>query len=165
MAKVLTIICDWLARLLVMLVVVMTLVMLLSLGLQVVLRYAFSVTLPWPDEVALAMFSWSVLLIAPLGIREGFHARLVIVAESLPPRWQIIQQRCVNALCIVLGGVLFWAGGRYTFEAGGLRSAAIGYPLVWLYAALPVSGVLIMIFGAERVIRVDQPETVVKTDV
>ena len=143
---------ESLARLLVGAVVVTTLVMLLALGLQVVLRYGFSITLPWPDEVALAMFSWSILLIAPLGVREGFHARLVVVSANLPERWKPIHQRGVDVLCAILGVALVFAGSRYAIESSVMRSAAIGYPLIWLYAALPISGALITFFAVERVI-------------
>ncbi|ODT84055.1 MAG: hypothetical protein ABS76_00660 [Pelagibacterium sp. SCN 64-44] len=143
---------DGLARLLVAAVVVMTCVMLLALGLQVLLRYAFSITLPWPDELAMAMFSWTVLLIAPLGVKEGFHARLVVVADNLPDRWKPVQQRGVDLLCAILGVALAVAGSRYALESSVMRSAAIGYPMVWLYAALPVSGVLMVLFALERMI-------------
>lgn len=150
--RIVTTISDALARLLIAAVVVMTCVMLLSLGLQVILRYVFSVTLPWPDELAMAMFSWSVLLVAPLGVKEGFHARLVVVSDNLPEKLKPWQQRGVDLLTAILGAALVMAGSRYMLESSVMRSAAIGYPLMWLYAALPVSGFFMVLFSLERVV-------------
>lgn len=156
---------EALARAIMALVVFMTFLMLVPLGLQVFLRYVLSITLPWPDEVAMAMFSWIVLLIAPLGVREGFHARLVVLADNLPERWKLVHQRGVDALAALLGVFLLIAGSRYALETSDMRSAATGYPLVMLYSALPVSGALMIFFGLERTIWGPRAEAVEMMDV
>ena len=53
-----------------------TAVMLGCITLQVVMRYVFGRTPSWTEELAVLMFSWSVMGGLALGVREGFHVRL-----------------------------------------------------------------------------------------
>jgi TRAP-type C4-dicarboxylate transport system permease small subunit len=156
---------DWLARILVGLIVTLVIVMLGVLALQVGLRYLFSITLPWSEELALAMFSWSVLLTAPLGVREGFHARLLVLVDNLPAVARKTLELLIDLGTALFGLALAWSGMRYVLESEGMRSAAIGYPIGLLYASLPVSGVLIVMFALEsafkgRAARIRQVENV-----
>ena len=77
------------ARAIKALVVVMVVVMLGVLTAQISLRYLFNIALSWSEELALALITWTVLLMAALGVKESFHVRMALLVRRLPPslRW------------------------------------------------------------------------------
>jgi TRAP-type C4-dicarboxylate transport system permease small subunit len=144
---------DRLARLIGALLVMLVTVMLCSLALQVFMRYVVGQALAWSEELALACFSWSTLLAMALALREGAHVRMDLVLARLPPAWRRTAESLVLLLVAAFGAVLAWAGGSYLMQTRGSTSAAIGYPIGWLYAAAPVGGGLIGWFSLERLLR------------
>ena len=133
-------------------VVVAVAVMLVSLGAQVVMRYVFGQALSWSEELALLLFSWIVLLMTALGVREGYHVRMDLVAEHLPRRVAAVLAHAIQVSVIVTGAFLIRHGWRYFIETRGSVSAAIAYPIELLHLAAPVTGVLIASFALERLL-------------
>ena len=58
--------------------------MLVSLSLQVVMRYVFDKAPSWSEELALACFSWSMLLAIAAGVRGAIHVRMDLLVDHLP---------------------------------------------------------------------------------
>ena len=133
-------------------VVVGVVVMLVSLAAQVVMRYVFGQALSWSEELALLLFTWVVLLMTALGVREGYHVRMDLVAEHLPRRVAAVLAHAIQAGVIVVGVFLVRHGWRYFVETRGSVSAAVAYPIELLHLAAPVTGVLITLFALERLL-------------
>ena len=133
-------------------VVAMVAVMTAALTAQVGLRYLFNVTLSWSEELSLGLFTWTVLLMAALGVREGFHVRMALAVERLQGRPRREAERAIHVATAAVGGFLAWAGWRYVAETRGGTSAAIGYPIELLYASGVACGVLIVLFALEAAI-------------
>ena len=131
------------------LIVVMVLVMLGVLAAQVLLRYVFNVTLSWSEELALVLFAWSALLMAALGIREGFHVRMSFLIQRLPTGARLWFEQAIHVLTIAVGGFLAWSGWTYFAGTHGATSASIGYPIELLHACGLVCGMLIALFSLE----------------
>lgn len=143
------------------LVVVMVLVMLGALSAQVLLRYAFNVTLSWSEELSLGLFTWTVLLMAALGVREGFHVRMSLLIQRLPRGARLRAEQAIHLATTAIGGFLAWSGWRYLADTRGTTSAAIGYPIELLHAPALACGVLIALFALEALIegRIPADET------
>lgn len=133
-------------------VVAMVAVMTAALAAQVGLRYLFNVTLSWSEELSLGLFTWTVLLMAALGVREGFHVRMALGIERLEGGARRAAERAIHLATAALGAFLAWAGWRYVAETHGSTSAAIGYPVGLLYASAVACGVLIALFALEAAI-------------
>ncbi|WP_326541081.1 TRAP transporter small permease [Pseudorhodoferax sp.] len=143
---------DHLARAIRFVVGTLVVVMLVALSLQVVMRYVFGQALSWSEELALACFSWSTLLAMAGGVRDGIHVRMDLLADRLPARGRVALERLV-ALAIGGAGVFIaWAGVRYVDDSSGTTSAAIGFPVAYLYACAPVCGALIAVFALEHLL-------------
>jgi TRAP-type C4-dicarboxylate transport system permease small subunit len=142
--------CDRLARATRALVVVLAVVMLVALTLQVVMRYVFNRPLSWSEELAVTCFGWSMLLALGLGVRDAIHARMDLFVDCLPAPWRAAVDRLVSLAIAFSGAFIAWSGLAYMSDTGGMTSAAIGYPLGWLYACAPACGVLVTIFGLEQ---------------
>lgn len=147
--KALTLLNGGFARLLAVAVVVMVVVMTCALGAQVLLRYVFNITLSWSEELSLGLFTWTVLLMSALGVREGFHVRMALLLDPLPQRLRRESERAIHLATCGVGVFLAWAGWRYVADTSGAVSAAIGYPIELLHASALVCGVLIVSFALE----------------
>lgn len=127
-------------------------VMLASIAYQVVMRYVFSNSPPWSEELALLMFSWSTLGGLALGVYEGFHVRLDMLLASLPDNLRRWLEKLIELMTALFGGYLAWSGVRFVDVTSGSVSAAIGYPIEILHALAPISGAFICFFATWRLI-------------
>lgn len=141
---------DGLDRALRAVTVVLVLVMLVTLALQVGMRYVGGRSLSWSEELSLLGFTWVVVLASALGIRTSLHARLSALSDCLPAglgRWL---ERLVSLLVAILGVAMTVSGWEYVQETRGMVSASISYPIEVLHVAAPAFGVLVLLFSLER---------------
>ncbi len=124
--------------------------MLACIALQVVMRYVFRHALAWTEELAILMFAWATLGGLALGVREGFHVRLAVLVQWLPPRAQSALERAIDLIAAALGAYLAWSGWRYVDITRGGTSAAIAYPIELLHGIAPLAGALVLLFALER---------------
>jgi TRAP-type C4-dicarboxylate transport system permease small subunit len=122
------------------------------IALQVVMRYVVGRTPSWTEELAVLMFSWSVMGGLALGVREGFHVRLDILINLAPPGARPWAERAIEAVTAAFGFFLAWSGWRFLELTGGSVSAAIGYPIELLHVLAPVAGALIGVFASWRML-------------
>ncbi len=134
-------------------VVLLATVMLASLSLQVFCRFVLGQALSWTEELALGCFSWSMLLAIALGLRELIHVRMDLLVDRLPVPAAKALDRLIHLAIAALALFLCWAGTGYVVDSLGTTSAAIGYPIAWLYSAVPASAAILAIFALERVLR------------
>ena len=127
-------------------------VMLACIVLQVFMRYVVGRALSWSEELAVLMFSWATLGGLALGVREGFHVRLDIILDALPPLARRWAERAIETLTAVFGAYLAWSGFRFLDFTAGSVSAAIRYPIEILNSLAPVAGVLVCLFAGERLL-------------
>ncbi len=144
--------CDVVEKVLKYVAVLVVLLMLAALAAQVFLRYVFGVSLPWSEELALLGFGWVVVIATAIGVRRMTHARMDLLLNVLPPSLQWILERVVSLMLFALGLFLAVSGWNYMIETRGATSAAIGFPIEFLYALAPVFGVLLALFSFERLL-------------
>jgi TRAP-type C4-dicarboxylate transport system permease small subunit len=129
-----------------------TAIMVGCIALQVVMRYVFGRTPSWTEELAVLMFSWTVMGGLALGVREGFHVRLDVLIKLAPSAGRPWAERAVEALTAAFGFYLAWSGLRFLDMTGGSVSAAIGYPIEILHALAPIAGALSGLFASLRML-------------
>ena len=147
---------DKLASALQKIIVALVVTMLLALSLQVFMRFIMGKALSWSEELALACFTWVMLLSIALGVRHSIHVRMDLLIDRLPPKLRHRANQAIWLLIAALGLFITWSGVNYVRDSFGTTSAAIGYPIAWLYASAPICGALIAIFSLEHVV-LDQP--------
>ena len=59
---------------------------------QVFARYVLNDSPVWAEQAALLLMIWYVFIAAAAGVREGFHIRIAVIAESFPQGLQ----RCIR---------------------------------------------------------------------
>lgn len=143
----------WLAHVTKMLVVAFALGMVLAIAWQVLTRALLSRSPPWTEEVALLMFSWIILLMIAIGVREHLHVRMDSLVTMLPPPFSTVAEKLITLLVVCIGCYLVWSGIGYLAAMRGSTSQAIHYPSELLYSALPVASVLVFSFAIENLLR------------
>jgi TRAP-type C4-dicarboxylate transport system permease small subunit len=134
-------------------IVLVAMLMLAALCWQVLVRYVFASPSIWSEELAVLLFSWTVLGGLALGVREGWHVRLTLLPEALPRGVRLWTERATDLATAALGVFLAWSGWRFFDITAGSVSAAIGYPIEILNALAPLCGGLMALFALERAIR------------
>ena len=141
---------DFLEKVLKLTAVTLVLLMLLALSAQVFLRYVFGKSLSWSEELALLGFAWIIVITTSIGVRRMTHARMDLMLNVLPASLHKWLEKLIALLLLVLGLFITYAGWGYFQETRGSTSAAVGFPIEFLYAAAPAFGVLIALFSFER---------------
>ncbi|MBN1959053.1 MAG: TRAP transporter small permease [Desulfuromonadales bacterium] len=126
-------------------VVCMMSIAMISLNVQVFTRYVMGQSASWSEELAMFLFSWSVLLVGSLGVREKFHVSLTFVLSFAPPMFRFLIEKFLHLITLVFGVFLATSGMSYVERTLGQVSAAVQYPVEWLHYSAPVSGVLICV--------------------
>src|SRR5690606_40452675 len=152
MLAALTLCNDFITKVVKVMVVIMVVGMVSAILWQVGMRYIFNSPPSWTEELALLLFSWSMLLMLAIGVREAFHVRMDLLIENLPSSGSRKLQAIIDLGIAGFGGYLTWAGITYCLDMYGATSAAIAYPIVLLYSAAPVCGVLIFVYSLEKLI-------------
>jgi TRAP-type transport system small permease protein len=133
-------------------VVLLASVMALAIGWQVFMRYVFNKPPSWTEELALLCFTWTMLLMLAVGVRQAFHANIDLLPKVLPAPMAQLLERVILLLTALFGAYLAKGGATYVIETATATSAAIAYPIYALHLAAPVCGVLVLWFAIERLI-------------
>ncbi|WP_419950524.1 TRAP transporter small permease [Candidatus Palauibacter sp.] len=113
--------------------------------LQVLMRYLFAAPNPWSEEVSRFCFIWLSLLGASLAVARRAHFRFDQVTGRLAPRMKRGVEACARAAVLLFALLLIGTGIALMDLTMGERSAALNLPVALVYAAAPVSGVLMAI--------------------
>ena len=112
----------------------------------VIWRYFFVDPLTWSDEIARLLFAWLAFVGAAVGVKRGSHSAVVFFETRMPPRWQRVMALLALASMAVMAGVLLYAGAVETAENVGQMMPVTRLSRAWQYAAVPVSGALMLIY-------------------
>lgn len=113
--------------------------------LQVLMRYLFAAPNPWSEEVSRFGFVWLSLLGASLAVERRAHFGFEQVTRKLGPRAREIVERMAFAVVLAFALLLAGTGVALMHLTLGERSPALNLPVALVYAAAPVSGLLMAI--------------------
>ncbi|MCY3746669.1 MAG: TRAP transporter small permease [Acidobacteria bacterium] len=113
--------------------------------LQVLMRYLFATPNPWSEELSRFAFIWVSLLGASLAVEHRAHFGFDQVTKKLAPRARRAVERTAWAVVVAFSLLLIGTGIALMDLTLGERSAALDLPIALVYAAAPVSGLLMAI--------------------
>ena len=79
---------------------------------QVFARYVLNDSPVWAEQAALLLMIWYVFIAAAAGVREGFHIKIVVIAEALPARLQRWIRLLTQLLVLLFGLVMAVFGAQ-----------------------------------------------------
>jgi TRAP-type C4-dicarboxylate transport system permease small subunit len=147
---------DRAERVLAWVLVVLMSVMVIDVSWQVASRFVFRAPSSFTEELAGFLLIW----IGLLGAAYGFRTRAHLGIDLLVTKLQGAPRRTATILAHALVGLFALS----TMVVGGIRlvqlafqleqiSAAMGIRMGFVYLALPIAGVLIILFSVELIAR------------
>lgn len=125
----------------------------LMAGWQVWGRYVMNNSPTWTEQAAMLALLYITLPLAAVGIRENFHLAVEILPDMLGQNALRWQERFV-LLCLGFFG--FWmmsAGYELTVKTWPQKLPLIGISRGFTYLPLLISGVMTLIFVAEKLVQ------------
>ena len=113
--------------------------------LQVLMRYLFAYPNPWSEEVSRFCFIWVSLLGASLAVEHRAHFGFDQVTRALAPRAKRVVETFALAAVLLFSLLLIATGIALMDLTLGERSPALNLPVALVYAAAPVSGLLMVV--------------------
>ena len=117
----------------------------LLLVVSVFSRYVFDISVVEGVELTRLAFLWAVFLAATSVAKRRAHVRITILVDGLSRPAQILVNRLVDATIAGFGGAMIWFGVAMTERMMATSLPTLQISQAWLYAALPVSGALIVL--------------------
>jgi TRAP-type C4-dicarboxylate transport system permease small subunit len=124
--------------------------------MQVVMRYVFARPNPWTEELSRFGFIWLSMLGAALAVELGSHFVFDQLVSTMRPKLQMLVRLSSTAFVAVLAFALVVLGLELVVLANSQRSPALNIPISWIYASVPVAGLLMLLHitaALDRVLR------------
>lgn len=113
--------------------------------LQVVMRYVFQRPNPWSEELSRFGFIWLSMLGAALAVELRTHFVFDQLVAKLTPKIQMLVRVCSTAFVAAMAVGLIVFGVDLVDLARSQRSPALNLPISWIYASVPVAGLLMLL--------------------
>lgn len=123
---------------------------------QVTTRYAFGRPSTWSEVIARSALIWSVMMGVAAAFREGTMISLQIIQRNLPMRLGLALYQFSMVLTLTFFSILFWQGWSMTLRVRRQLLAPLDFSISWVYIALPVGSVFIIIAVLGCMIRAAQ---------
>ena len=128
------------------------LIMTAIIAMQVFARYVLNDSPAWAEQAALLLMIWYVFIAAAAGVREGFHIRIAVFADSLPQKLRHIVIILSQAIVVVFGIAMAYYGLELTQATWDHVIPTLGISRGYAYAPIALSGVLITGFAIEQLV-------------
>jgi TRAP-type C4-dicarboxylate transport system permease small subunit len=112
---------------------------------NVALRYLTDQSIEWAEEVARHLMIWLTFLGAGPVLRYGGHIAVDNLQDALPRPAALAVRWLIALLLLGFFGFMIWFGTLYALRAQYQTTAATQISFGWIYAAMPVGGVLLVV--------------------
>ena len=134
-------------------VVFLLVIMVAAIGSQVFARYIVHQSLYWTEELGRHVMIWMIFLASVLCVRRGLHLSITLMKERLKPERQAVLQIMGSVILAFFFYMMVVHGWTLAQKTMVQRSSAMHYPMGFVYAALPVSGLLMFIVNIEIIVK------------
>lgn len=146
---------KYLGNFLVFLMMVMTLDVLWG----VLTRYAFGSQADWSEELARFLLIWIGILGAAYAAGQHKHLAIDLLMPRLSEKGQKSLSIFINSIVLIFALFVMVVGGfrlLYITQTLGQLSAALRLPMTVVYAVLPLSGILVIYYKINDILRGEQ---------
>lgn len=128
------------------------------ISFQILGRYVLGSQAPaWTLQVALTFMVWLTMLGAAVGVRQGTHIAVMFGVQMLPRSLRIAAYRCAWLGVAAFAGFLVWQGWLSAQQAMSETFSTMNIAVGWLDLAVPVGGVLMVLFALANAVRAEVP--------
>lgn len=148
-----------LTRLLEMAVIAIMAALVLVVLWGVVSRFVLAEPSRWTEELATFLLTWVALLGAAVGFSRQQHLGIDVLVNLLHPDARRLTAIMVQCLIIAFtSAAMIWGGYVLVSETllAGQTTAALGIRMGYVYLAVPISGLFIVLFSLEQLFELTQ---------
>lgn len=120
---------------------------------QVILRYVFSASNSWSEELVRYLFILDVMLAASIAVRRNSHLQIDVLINCFSPKLKRIFTIAATLAGIVFLALLFWYSLDLCMTATSNISPGLGIPMSIPYACVPLGAVLMILTSIEVVLK------------
>jgi TRAP-type C4-dicarboxylate transport system permease small subunit len=124
---------------------VLLLLMFIVIMLEVIFRYVLTSSPFWTEELARYVMFYMVLLGSAAAVREEQHPSLTFVIRKFGVGFRRKWKLLLDILVLLVLVVVFWEGCVMAVEEWIGKTPALRISFFWVYLALPIGAVLMMI--------------------
>ena len=126
---------------------------LLSTGLQVVLRYAFNHPLPWPEELCVICLVWVTFLGGSLVTRRNHHLVVEYFTRFIPKKIKFWNDILLDLITLVYLIMVIWGSKHMLEQNAPLLSTALEISMNYILIAVPINFTIIALFYIFRLVK------------
>ncbi len=118
-------------------------------------RYAMSNQASWSEELARFLLIWIGILGAAYASGQKMHLSIDLLKPKLEPAGQKRLGIIIHFLVLIFAICILLIGGArliYVTHTLGQTSAALRFPMAFVYAVVPIAGVLICYYKIHDII-------------
>ena len=152
--------CQWiswfnqrLGQITVPLACVLLALMVVVILLQVVMRYVFNNTLPWPEEMARAMMIWMTALVAGPAFRSSHFVAITFIEDYLPTLIHTVLRILLAGLVVLVLLMLTELAVEFFQRGFRSRAASMNIPRAWIYLSMTICYGTMLIVGVELLLK------------
>jgi len=106
----------------------------------------------WLQEVTSTLFIYAIFIGAAVATRRNDHLYLTAISEAMHGTPRLVVEIIIRLVVILVAFGLIWFGYINYIRGFGSFRLPSGTPIASLYAAIPISGVLIALFAIEQLV-------------
>jgi C4-dicarboxylate transporter DctQ subunit len=127
-------------------------VMVLALFYQIVMRFIFQSANAWSEELTRYSFVWLVMLGSAVATRRSRNMDVDFFVKKMPTLIRNINTVATKSLIIGFILIIIVYGFNLVEITHKQLSAGLQLPMSYMYASIPVGGILLLIFTLEVII-------------
>ncbi len=144
---------DGLARVLRVILTVLIALLIVPVSLQIFSRYLGIIPrYIWTEEIARFCFVWIVMIGAMIAVREGTHFQVDLLPQ-FKPKLEAALKIFVHLAMLVFALVFIIVGWDFAKLGARQTSEIAGLPLLAIFIAWPLTGVVWTLFLGEKLIQ------------
>ena len=126
---------------------------------QVIARYCFHSPIPWTEQLSKYMFVWLVLISGAYMFGQRGHMNISFFKGKLPKTIQTVLDYMSEIILLVFAGAVLLVGGFMALKIGiPQRDAALQISMGYVYSALPISGVITLLYSVCNLVELSKKE-------
>ncbi len=139
---------EWLCILLFVLIVIVG-------SYQIITRYVFNSPSTVSEELLTYSFTWLAMLSAAMVFGKRGHMAMTFFVEKLNIKTRKAIEVFNEVMIILFSAfVLIYGGVAITNLTSTQITASLGVPMSYIYFVIPLSGVIVFIYGILNIIRI-----------
>lgn len=132
---------------------------------QIVTRFVFNKPSTVSEELLTYTFAWMAMLASSYVFGKRDHMKMSFIADKLPEGKRRVLDIVIEILLVVFAAaVLIYGGFTIMNLTMTQKTASLGVSMGVIYAVMPVSGILIVIYGILNIIDMCTGNYVQKTE-